>query len=185
MEGLYPHKSGLGLMEPVALVNQNVCVMYGSEEYYRKVSWFESLPPFQFLNIGAIPAQNQSGLTQALNLAWADEEFAQIRWFVIDNAQVRLWLPDADGKYRTQTMMAYVDMNTIYRDPCLHLTEFCVWENHTPWFLAINPMDYPLTQCRLIGVGYRYKVRALTAAVVNGIKAGTIPCTYVGATGRT
>ncbi len=185
MYNLYPFKSGLGLVEPVALTKENVCIVYGTDYYYRKVAWLESLPPFQFANIGAIAAQTNSGKFDATNLQFQKEEFAQIRWFLLDNAQVRLWLPDADGKYRTRSMMAYVDLNTVYRDPCLHLTEFFVWEDHNPWFEALNGMDYALTQCRLIGMGFRYKVEALDAAVITSIKSGTTPCTYVFASGRT
>ena len=152
--------------------------------HYRKIAWFESLPPFQFLNLGAIAAQTTTLAITAANLQFQTDEFAQIRWFPIDNAQIRLWLPDADGKYRTRSMMAYVDMNTIVRDPCLHLTEFSIWEDHNPWFMGINGMDYALTQCRLIGMGYRYKTTPLDAASVESIRKGA-PCTYVFATGRT
>lgn len=184
MANLYPFKSGLGLIEPVALTGENVCIVYGNDYYYRKVTWLESLPPWQFLNIGAIPAATPAAKVSATNLQFQAAEFAQIRWFVIDNAQVRLWLPEADGKYRTRNMMAYVDINTVYRDPCLHLTEFFVWENHNPWFEALNGMDYALTQCRLIGMGFRYKVAILDAATIDNIKNGA-PCTYLPATGRT
>ncbi len=182
---LHPFKSGLGLIEPVALPNENVCIVYGTDYYYRKVSWLESLPPSQFLNIGAIAAQTNSGKIPAPNLRFPKEEFAQIRWFVLDNAQIRLWLPDADGKYRTQGMMFYVDLNTVYRDPCLHLTEFSIWEDQVPSFEALNGMDYALAQCRLIGFGFRYKVARVSAEVEAQIKAGTKACTYVFATGRT
>ncbi len=182
---LYPFKSGLGLVEPVALTNENVCVVYGTDYYYRKIAWFESLPPFQFLNIGAIAAQTNAGKISAVNLQFQKEEFAQIRWYPLDNAQVRLWLPEADGKYRTRQMMAYVDQNTIVRDPCLHLTEFYIWSEFNPWFEALNGMDYALTQCRLIGMGFRFKLAGIDGAVVEGIKKGNIPCTYVFATGRT
>jgi len=182
---LYPFKSGLGLIEPVALTNENVCIVYGDDFYFRKVTWFESLPPFQFFNFGAVAAQTTTPVTSAPNLQFQKEEFAQIRWFPLDNAQIRLWLPDANGKYRTRSMMAYVDLNTVYRDPCLHLTEFYVWSEFNPWFQAINGMDYALTQCRLIGFGFRYKVKKLDPAVIEEIKKGSKPCTYVFATGRT
>jgi hypothetical protein len=171
-------------MEPVAMVGENVCIQYGQDEFFRKVTWLESLPPFQFLNIGAIAAQSGTGVkTQATNLEWQEEEFAQIRWFPMDNAQFRLWLPEADGKYRMKSMLAYVDMNTIERDPCLHLTEFFVWEDNSPYFEAINPQDYALAQCRLIGMGFRYKVAKLSDTVIGSIKQGA-PCTYVAASGR-
>lgn len=185
MAELRPFKSGLGLVEPVALTNENVCIIYGTDQYYRKISWLESLPPFQFLDIGAIAAQANSTKIAANNLQWATNEFAQIRWFPLDNVQVRLWLPESDGKFRTRNMMAYVDLNTVVRDPCLHLTEFFVWEDNNPWFEALNGMDYALTQCRLIGMGFRYKVAKLDSATIESIRKGTTPCTYCFASGRT
>ncbi len=185
MNNLYPFKSGLGLVEPIALTNENVCIDYGGDKMFRKVSWLESLPPFQFIDIGAIAAGAAPVKTTAINLRFQKDEFGQIRWFPLDNVQVRLWLPEADGKYRTRTMMAYVDMNTIARDPCLHLTEFFVWEDHNPWFEAINGMDYALAACRLIAMGFRFKTTPLGQDVIREIQAGTKPCTYVNATGRT
>ncbi len=56
---------------------------------------------------------------------------------------------------------AQVDVRDVYqtksnglcvveRDPCLHLTEFNVWEDNNPWFAATNYTDYALNACRLV-----------------------------------
>lgn len=183
MADLYPHKSGLGLMEPVALINHNVCVLYGSVKNWRRVIYLEPIPPFQCLDIGSIALQATTARTQAPNLALLDNEFGQFRWFPIDNAQIRLWLPQADGRFTLRNQQIPVDMSITDRDPCLHLTEFYVWEDFVPFFEAMNFMDYALTQCRIIAQGYRYVTTKLTSATISKIEAGQEACTYVVASG--
>lgn len=183
MADLYSHKSGIGLMEPVALINHNVCILYGSVKNWRRVIYLEPIPPFQCLDIGAIVAQTTTPRTQAVNLQLLDNEFGQFRWFPIDNAQIRLWLPQVDGRFVLRQMQVPVDMTITDRDPCLHLTEFYVWEDYSPWFEAINFMDYALTQCRIIAQGYRYITTELSKTTISAIEAGTVPCVYVVASG--
>jgi len=183
MADLYPHKSGLGLMEPVALINHNVCVIYGSVKNWRRVVYLEPIPPFQCLNVGNIAAQTTTARTNCPNLQLLDNEFGQFRWYPIDNAQIRLWLPQADGRYLLRQMQGVVDPMIVQRDPCLHLTEFFVWEDYNPWFEAMNIMDYILAQCRIIAQGFRYVTTELTRATISAIEAGTVPCVYIVASG--
>jgi hypothetical protein len=184
MAELYPHKSGLGLMEPVALVNHNVCVIYSTVRNWRRVIYLEPIPPFQCLDLGAIAPGVTTGRTAALNLQLWDNEFGQFRWFPIDNAQVRFWLPNTDGRYNLQNIQVPVGPEIVTRDPCLHLTEFFVWEDKNPSFEAINPMDYALTQCRIIAMGYRYVTTDLSKETIAKIEAGQEACTYVVASGH-
>lgn len=180
---LYPHKSGLGLIEPVAQINQNVGILWGKWSYY-KVTYLEPIPPFQFLNLGAVALGTTGVVTAAPNLELFQMEFGQFRWYPVDNAQIRLWLPSADGRFRLKNIMSMVDQNILDRDPCLHLTEFFEWEDESPSFQATNGMDYALTQCRLIGFGYRFKVEPVDPATENAIIAGLKPCVRVVATGQ-
>jgi len=183
MSDLFPHKSGLGLMEPVALINHNVCIRYGSVKNWRRVIYLEPVPPFQCLDLGGILAQTTSVRVQATNLQLLDNEFGQFRWFPIDNAQIRLWLPQVDGRFVLRNIQVPVDMTITDRDPCLHLTEFYVWEDYSPWFEGINFMDYDLDQCRIIAQGYRYVTTDLGKVTIERIEAGQEACTYVVASG--
>lgn len=180
---LFPHKSGLGLMEPIALIGHNVCVKYANDNHYRRVIWLEALAPFQFLNIGAIGAGVTSARTPALNLQFWRNEIGQIRWFPIDDAQIRLFLPNADGRMNLRTLQVSVDPTIVTRDPCLHLTEIFVWEDRNPSFEAINYTAVALAACRLIGQGYRFVTESLPQATVDRIKAGAEPCVNVVASG--
>ena len=179
----YPYKSGIGLIEPVAIINQNVCLLLSAKKEYRRVTWFEPIPPFQFLDIGAMPAQTQSARTSAVNLQMGNTEFGQFRWYPLDHAQVRLYLPQASGKHLLRNLQVPVDDNVVDRDPCLHLTELYVWENQNPWFEAMNGSDYPINACRLVAFGYRFITDALTQDIVRRIEQGTEPCTYLTASG--
>ena len=181
---LYPHKSGLGLVEPVAQMEQNVGIYWDNKWNYYTVSFLEPIPPFQILVIGAIPAQSISNKTQARNLELRDKEFGQLRWYPIDNVQIRLWLPTDQGRFSMENMMAVVDMNTPERDPCLHLTEVFWWEDKEPSFEAINLTDYPLTECRIIGMGYRFKVKDAPGPLKSAIESGVTPCVRITCQGR-
>ena len=182
---LYPYKSGLGLMEPIALQDHYVAVHYGNSIYYRKVDFFEAIPPFQALDIGAIAAGTTSLRTALLRLDMPDEEFLQARWYPLDNAICRFWLPLAEGKYKLLNWQGTVDQTIVHRDPCLHMTEFFVWENNRPSVEAQNPMDYGLLACRIIVMGYRfYSEEVKDTELLKSIKAGRTPCTHVWASGR-
>lgn len=188
MSDLFPHKSGLGFMEPVALIHHNVCILYGSAKHFRKVVYLEPIPPFQCLDIAvatgaAIGAGTTAVRTAAPNLDLFDNEFGQYRWYPIDNAQIRLWLPQVDGRYSIRNIQVPVGMEIQDRDPCLHLTEFFVWEDYHPFFEAMNFMAYDLDQCRIIAQGFRYATTELGRSVISAIEAGTEACTYVVASG--
>ncbi|MFA5154609.1 MAG: hypothetical protein WC554_18840 [Clostridia bacterium] len=180
---LFPHKSGIGLIEPVALIGHNVCVKYANDNHYRRVIWFEPIAPFQFLDIGAIAAATTSARTQANNLQFWRNEFGQIRWYPIDTAQVRLYVPNADGRMNLRNLQVPVDPTIVTRDPCGHLTEFFVWEDRNPAFEAINYTAVALPQCRLIGQGFRFVTEELPTADISRIRSGALQCTYVVASG--
>lgn len=180
---LFPHKSGIGMVEPVALIGHNVCVRYENDSYYRRVIWFEPIPPFQFLDIGAVAANTVSAKTNANNLSMWRNEIAQIRWYPLDTAQIRLYLPAADGRSNLRNIQAPVDPTITTRDPDLHLTEIFIWEDRVPAFEAINYTADALAQVRLVGMGFRYVTEELESVKVSQIKNGNLQCTFVVASG--
>jgi hypothetical protein len=180
-------------MEPVAMPGYYVNIKYASEDHYHRVNWLEAIPPFQFQDLGAIAAGvSNANPTEATNLQLEDNEFGQFRWYPIDAVQVTMWLPNANGKFKLKNLMVPVDEMVIERDPCLHLTEFFVWEDNAPFFQALNYTDYALTQARLIGMGFRYKLEVdkagravqLDTTIIEAIQRGTIPCVVIPASGR-
>jgi hypothetical protein len=184
MADLYAFKAQVGMFDPVALQDQNICIHYLAERHYRQVDFLESLPPFQCWDLGALPAQTRSARTNINTLAMADDEFALYRWYCLDNVQVYLFLPPGVAKFELRNMQVPYDYKTLQRDPNLVSTEFCVWQNNPPAIEAVNGMDYPLSAVRMIVMGYRFHTVALPAAMVAAIKDGSLPCTHVWCSGR-
>jgi hypothetical protein len=180
---LFPNKSGLGLIEPIALIGHNVCVKYANDNHYRRVIWYEGIAHHQFLDCGGIAANNTSGRVAANNLQGWRNEFLQIRWFPIDTVQVRLFVPNADGRMSLRNQQVPVDPTIVTRDPCGHLTEIFIWEDRNPSFEALNYTAGAITQSRLIGYGYRFVTESLNQSEINKIMAGQAACVYVVASG--
>lgn len=178
---LYPSETQLAV-KPVALVGKHVCIQYASTEHFRRVISWEPIPHFQFLNIGAIAAATTSARTAATNLQANDNEFLQIRWYCLDTAQVRCFVPNATAKNNLKNLQVAVDPTAPLRDPDLHLNEIYIWEDNNPAFEAINYTAVQLAACRLIGFGFRFVTDALPASKIEAIKNGA-PCTYLPATG--
>lgn len=180
----YMYKSGVGLMEPVALIGQNVAIRYINELHIKRVTFVEAIPPFQALDVGAVAAQTRSARTAMPNLDLADNEFGQFRWYPLDDMQVLLWLPQAQGKSVLRNIMVPMDATVVHRDPCLHLTEFFVWEDNHPFVEVINYRDYPITMARIITMGFRYRVDDVTPEVKDAILKGDMPVTNVYCSGK-
>lgn len=154
------------MMEPIALVDWFVRVQTYKDEYYRKVIYRESIPPFQVLDIGAIVAQTVSARTNAGNLDLQDDEFGQWRWFPLDNVMVRLFNPAGVAKHQLKFLQVGVEKSIIYRDPTLLSTEFFTWEDERPAFEGMNFSDYNLNACRIIVFGYRFKTEEIKDKII-------------------
>lgn len=183
---LYPFKSSLGGMEPIAMPNHNVRIIYGEQIFYRQVQRMESIPPFQAIDVGAIAAGATSpNPAQIATLQNFDFEFSQIRWYPIDHMQVTMYLPNADGKFRLKTLLVPVDEMVVERDPDLHLTEVFIWEDNTPWVTCLNYTQYNNATSRIIAMGFRYRVtnKDLPPDMIQAIEKGSIPAVTVQCTG--
>jgi hypothetical protein len=190
MPDLYVFKAQVGMFDPVALQNQNICIHYVQNAYYRKVDFLEAIPPFQCINIGAVAAASPSGRVNIVNLDMPDNEFGLFRWWPIDDAQIRLFHPAGMAKWQLRNLQVPLDMNIINRDPNLVSTEIAVWQNNRPAVEAINGHAFILGAVRLIAIGYRFhtidleKGKNADSKLVEGLKAGTQPCTHVWCSGR-
>lgn len=190
MPDLYVFKAQVGMFDPIALQNQNVCIHYVQNAYYRKVDFLEALPPFQCLNIGVLAAVSISARTNVVNLEMPDNEFGLFRWYPIDDAQIRLYHPAGMAKWQLRNLQVALDMQILVRDPNLVSTEIAVWENNRPAMEAINGHAFALGAVRIIAIGYRFHTIDLERGantdkeLVKALKAGTQPCTHVWCSGR-
>lgn len=191
MPDLYIFKAQVGMFDPIALQNQNVCIHYVQTEYYRKVDFLSGIPPFQCIDIGAVAAGTVSARTMVANLEMADNEFGLFRWYPIDDAQIRLFHPFGLAKWQLRNLQVPVDMNIINRDPNLVSTEIAVWQDNEPAMEAINGHAVALNAVRIIAIGYRFHTinlegtgKGANPQLVEALKAGTQPCTHIWASGR-
>jgi hypothetical protein len=183
-------------MESIAIVGDYVKINTYQATHYRQVAWYEALPPFQWINLGALTAQQLSNRTNITNLDLVDEEFGQWRWVPIDNAQIRLYLPNGVAKWQLKNIQVGLDKAISLRDPTLASTEFCSWEDERPAMEGLNFSDYALGACRIVGFGYRFHTEEIPEFIIQnngakvpnpilaGVKNGTIPCTPVDCAGR-
>ena len=154
--GLHMFRSQIGMFDPVALQDQNVCIRFQQQKFYRRVDFLEGLPPFQCIDLGALAAATVGARTNLVNLEMYDDEFGLFRWYPIDNAQIRLFIPRGVAKWELRNMQDMVDKNILTRDSNLVSTEIAVWEDNRPAVEAINGMDYALAAVRIIAMGYRF-----------------------------
>lgn len=190
MPDLYIFKAQIGMVDPIALQGHNVCIHYVQNTYYRQVDFLESIPPFQCINIGALAANATSARTNVVNLEMPDNEFGLLRWWPIDDAQIRLYHPAGIAKWQLRNLQIPLDMNIINRDPNLVSTEIAIWEDNRPAMEAINGHATALGAVRIIAIGYRFHTLDLESGqyakpeLVKGLKNGTEPCTHIWCSGR-
>lgn len=183
MPEFHSYKSTLG-MNPLALMDQNVTIHYLTQRLYRRVDFLEEIPPFQCIDLGALAAATTSARTQITNLQMPDDEFGVFRWFCMDNAQIRLFIPTGVAKFELKNTQVPVDYKTPEFDPELESTEFAVWEDNNPAIEAINGMDYALSAVRIVAKGFRYHTYALEADERQAVISGQLPTVHIWASGR-
>lgn len=171
---LHIFRSQIGMFDPFALPEHNVCINYQGAKIYRLVNFMEAIPPFQCLNIGAVGAGLRSAKTQVPNLQMYDEEFGLFRWYVIDNAQIYLYHPFGVSKNQLRNLQVPYDHKVLQSDPNLVSSEIVVWQINNPGMEAYNGQAYPLAAVRIIAMGYRFHSIGLpaTAAQAIGDKKG-------------
>lgn len=190
MADLYSFKAQVGMFEPIALQNQNICIHYVHNTYYRKVDFLEGIPPFQCIDLGAVGALGVSARTNVPNLEMPDNEFGLFRWYPIDDAQIRLYHPSGIAKWQIRNLQVPVGMDIVFRDPNLVSTEIAVWQDNRPAMEAINGHAIALGGARIIALGYRFHTvnlengKAADPGLVQALKAGKEPCTHIWCSGR-
>jgi hypothetical protein len=153
-------------MEPIARKGYYVHIYAYKRDFFRKVTDYEAIPPFQCIDLcnpigagaAALAAQTQGAKFNVTLLDMKDEEFGQFRWFPLDPAQIRLYLPAGVAKWQLKNVSVGITPDIVHRDPTLLSTEINVWEDERPAMEAMNYSDYPLNAVRIIASGYRFRV---------------------------
>ena len=174
---LHIFQSQIGMFDPLALPNHNVAIYYQGDILYRRVTFMESIPPFQCIDLtrpqgsagAAIPASTplaasaRSAHINLFNLEAYDGEFCLWRWYCMDNAQIYVFLPSGVAKNLLRNMQVPYDYKTFEDDPNLVSTEMVVWQSNRPAMEAVNGQAYVLNAIRIIALGYRFHTEKLPA----------------------
>lgn len=190
-------------MEPIALLDDYVKIITYKQTIFRKVDFYEAIPPFQCIDFCAAAPAGPLAVAAALaaattgpqslvtNLDLQDDEFGQWRWFPLDNAQIQLFLPNGVGKWQLKNLQVGLDKAIIYRDPLLISTEVNTWQDERPSMRPINFSGYALTAIRIISLGFRFhttdefaKDKADNDNIKKGLQEGRIPCTPIQCSGH-
>ncbi len=181
---LFQNQSGPNSINPVALIGQNVVIHYLKQTLYRKVDFYEPIPPFQCIDVGAVAASTTSAKNNIQNLEQWDDEFGQFRLFTIDNVQMRIYLPAAVAKGQMRRIhVPYVDLNLPNRNSNLNLSEIFVWEDNRPAVEVINFNPVGIAASRIIAFGFRFHTIEVDTAVSAQLKAGQAPATHIWCSG--
>jgi hypothetical protein len=175
-----PYKASIA-MEPIAYLDYYVRIRTYSEPngFFKKVSYFEKIPFFQAIDLGAVAAGSSGVKSNVTNLDLWDDEFGQWRFFPLDNAQISLFIPSGVSKWQLKNLTVQIDKSIAERDPHLVSTEFCTWEDQRPSMQATNFSDYPLTACRIIVEGYRFHVQDVDSPTKTKLTNGQLPFTTI------
>jgi hypothetical protein len=161
-----------------------VLIHYLKENPYRRVDFYESIPPFQCIDVGAIAAATTSARTNITNLEQFDEEFGQFRLFTIDNVQMRIYVPSGVSRGQMKNIhVPYVDPNLTNRNPNLNLSEIFVWKDNRPSVEVINFNALGVNTSRLIAFGFRFHSVGLDQNTIDQIKNGKEPVTHIWCSG--
>jgi hypothetical protein len=177
------HKAALA-MEPIVRQDNFVKIYtYQKEPFFRKVAGYETIPEFQVIDLcttpGALAAQTQGAKQNITNMDLNDDEFGQWRFYPIDPAAIRLFVPSGVGKWQLKNLQISITPDIIYRDPTLVSTEFNTWEDERPSMDAQNYSDYALTAVRIMALGYRFQVEEVDEATLAKLKNGEIFATPI------
>lgn len=184
-------------MESISIPDDYVKIITHGGTYYRKVTYYEFIPPFQWIDVvvanglANLPAATAAQKANVTNLDLYENEFGQWRWFPLDNLQVQLFNPAAVPKWQLRNLQVGIDRNIIYRDPLLVSTEFNTWEDERPAMAAMNFSGYALLAARIVGWGYRFATTGVfdenkqkSAQVLAQLESGTLPSTTIICTGH-
>ncbi|MDD5700430.1 MAG: hypothetical protein PHU23_00145 [Dehalococcoidales bacterium] len=183
-------------MEPIALLDDFVKIISYQSTRYRKVDFYESIPPHQVWDTqaatpngplaaaAALAANTTGALSAVTNFDLNDDEFGQWRWFPYDNAEIYLFLPSGVGKFQLKNRQIPVTKSIIYRDPLLVSTEFNSWEDERPSVRPVNFSGYAMTAIRIIALGFRFHTVAVDKATEDKLATGQLPCTPIQCAGH-
>lgn len=147
-----------GVIQPIAKPGENLGIWIAAAHHWFRVvrlePWLPSNAGIQ--NFGAVNAGAALNPVQATTLEFDTNRVAQLRCAVLDDIRVRVFQPQAVGKFVNVDAHTEVSLTVAQLDPDASLTEFFVFEDKQPFFRIENPTAFNLAQTRVMFWGLQY-----------------------------
>lgn len=146
------------MIERLCDVNDIVALYYDNKWNYKRVLYYEPLPPSSDLvkDFGSIDNGDTTENVKLDLLEMEDDEFGQFRIKVLDDIKVKFSQPKASARFTTKDVVVEIDKLSYVHDPTLQTSEFYVFEDKYPRVDVTNSSGVDLTVTRAIFMGWRY-----------------------------
>jgi len=174
-------------IEPVALIDENVCMMTEAGRTYVRIKCIEAIPEIQH-DFGALAAGAETGYVELTDIyVNMKNQFAQIRFFPIDNIEVYAKQPQACQKWCATKVMGKVSKWIDEYNGCgcgnFNLTEIFQHGDQTLMFNIVNPDTVAITKSRILIFGFVYTYEKLAVQPAQYTAVPMVACGAIGCGG--
>lgn len=148
-----------GVIQPIVKPGEHIGLWEAAAWHWFRVvrlePWLPSNATIQ--NFGALASGAATpNPVQATTLSFDTNRLAQVRCAVLDDIRVRIFQPNASGKFVNVNAHTEVSLMQAQYDPDASLTEFFVFEDKRPFLRVENPTGAALAQSRVLFWAVQY-----------------------------
>lgn len=155
-----------GPIQPWAGIGQTILIKRVQKYILYQVGFMEQLPPSAPLvrDFGAIGAATATTATQLsaqslqAQLEMDGYEFAQIRFYPLDDVSVNVYQPQVLNRFVVKNTRARYSRKTLAMDPYQAMTEMAVFQSDFPFFDVLNSRQMTIAMSRIAFYGFRYRI---------------------------
>lgn len=164
MAELYSYKTDF---EPMVLIGETAQLIKVDETLNMRCTGLTALP-YYIKDFGSINASTTSSAQQDTNLEMGKREMAQFRMMVLDDIQVKLYIPSSVKLWRTSRQDFWLpqtenDTPEYLAKMWFKMSEFFVYETTIPSFDLVTNVGPTRGSSRVVFTGYRYQFALLPA----------------------
>jgi len=148
-------------LEPIALIDENICILSEGGRTYYKVVAIEAVPEI-IKDFGAITAGGETEYTDMTELKVGKNKLGHYRILPLDNIYIYAKQPSATQKWDVQRTTARISQRITDYNPTLSLTEVFQHEDQPFEIKVVNPDTVDIDKSRILFYGFVYKLSKLT-----------------------
>jgi len=175
------------VLEPVALIDENVCIMTEAGRTYAKIKCIEAIPEI-IVDFGEIEAGDETGFVEVDEIhVNMKNQFAQIRFFPIDNIDIYVKQPQSCQKWASTKEVARVSKFIDEYNGCgcgnFNLTEIFQHGTQGLYFNVKNPDTVKISKSRVLFFGFVYTYEKLDTKPAQYTAIPMVSCNAIGCGG--